>query len=92
MWWNEAGITTPPKPTAPTGMNTHPTTPTCDRPAGGNVDNAERNDPTVSEKTRWSCPRCGVAVTMYVPVSQPPTHRCARKLNQTLPLQKEEGK
>ena len=78
--------------TAHTDTNTQKKTPTSDRQAVGNVEHAEGSDPSVAKnKTVWHCPRCGIRVTTYVPVTQTLTHPCVRKANKTIPLQKEEG-
>ena len=76
--------------TAHTGTSTQKTTPTPDHQEVGNAELAEGRDPNVAKnKTIWFCPRCGIRVTTYVPVTQTLTHPCVRKANKTIPLEKE---
>lgn len=37
-------------------------------------------------KQIWTCHRCNTTVTLYITPSHTPTHRCAKKSNQILPL------
>jgi hypothetical protein len=51
---------------------------------------AENVEPVgVTEKTKWSCQSCKIAVTLFVAVQYPPTHICYKKAGRVIPLQKE---
>lgn len=36
---------------------------------------------------KYWCPECRVSVTVGVALSQPPTHKCARHVNKTRPME-----
>ena len=46
----------------------------------------------LSLRQDWHCPRCKVAITTFVTVTEPPTHRCQKAANQYKPLQEKEQK
>ncbi len=59
---------------------------TARRKVAGNVAHVERNGDTVRGKQIWECEKCKVSVTLYVPPTTPPTHRCRKATNQTKQL------
>jgi hypothetical protein len=63
-------------------MNTPKTTPTPDQTDHENV-------VRVGVKEKWACKSCGIAVTLFVAVTQPPTHICCKKANRTITLKQE---
>lgn len=48
----------------------------------------------ISLKQQWHCPSCGVSVTTYVTMPEPPQHPCVKKARRIISLQpkKEETK
>jgi hypothetical protein len=70
------------KPTAQTNMNTMNKTPTSDQTDHVNVARA-------GVKEKWACKSCGIAVTLFVAVTHPPTHICSKKANRTITLKQE---
>lgn len=38
--------------------------------------------------SKWICPTCSISISIYVGVDIAPTHVCAKKLSQVIPLEK----
>lgn len=39
---------------------------------------------------RYECPTCGVGITVFIPLTGAPTHKCKKKLKQVRELEKVE--
>lgn len=46
----------------------------------------------ISLKVSWRCPHCRVHVDTFVTLPEPPTHKCPRKANKVIRLEREEDK
>lgn len=41
----------------------------------------------ISLRTDWHCPHCGVSVSTYVTLPEPPQHPCVKRANRIINLQ-----
>jgi len=44
----------------------------------------------ISLRVSWRCPHCGVHVDTFVTLPEPPTHKCPKRANRVIQLQREE--
>jgi hypothetical protein len=46
----------------------------------------------ISLRVSWRCRHCGVHVDTFVTLPEPPTHKCPKRANRNIQLEKEEDK
>jgi hypothetical protein len=47
----------------------------------------EKQKPLVKPPSRWQCPSCLVSVIIEIPITDPPTHSCQKRLKRSYPLE-----